>query len=142
VTILPLADDEVAGPFWEGTAAGELRVQVCAECGLVRHPPRPMCPRCQSLRSTWKAVSGRATVWSFVIAHPPLLAAYAEQAPYNVVVVTLDDEPGVRMVGNLVASADGPIGELGPDDIEIGAPVEVVFPEPVEGVVLPRWTPR
>lgn len=141
MTLLPIVDDPVSGPFWEGTAAGELRVQRCGDCGLVRHPPRPMCPRCHSLASEWNPVSGRATVWSFVIAHPPLLPAYAEQAPFNVVVVTLDDEPTVRMVGNLVTSPDGPIGELGPDDIAIGAPVEVVFPEPVEGVVLPRWKP-
>ena len=45
------------------------------------------------------------------------------------------------MVGNLVRTPDGPIGELGPADITIGTPVRVVFPEPVEGVVLPRWTP-
>ena len=26
-------------------------------------------------------------------------------------------------------------------DIEIGAPVSVVFPPPVDGFVLPRWVP-
>ena len=55
--------------------------------------------------------------------------------------ITLDEDPTLRMVGNLVRTPDGPIGELGPDDIAIGAAVQVVFPEPVEGVVLPRWTP-
>ena len=140
--ILPRAeDDPVAGPFWAAAAAGELRLQACADCGRIRHPPRPMCPHCRSLDSTWEAMSGRGTIWSFVIAHPPLLKEYAEQAPYNVAVVTLDEDPALRMVGNVVRSADGPIGELGPDDLEIGAPVQVVFPEPVEGVVLPRWAP-
>jgi uncharacterized OB-fold protein len=66
-----------------------------------------------------------------VIAHPPLLPAYAERAPYNVIVVTLDDHPEVRMVGNL--DGDG--------EPRIGQAVEVVFPAPVEGVVLPRWRP-
>jgi len=139
--LLPLDDDPVAGPFWEGTAAGELRIQRCGSCGRLRHPPRPMCPSCQSFDVAWEAMSGRATVWSFVIAHPPLLPAYAEQAPYNVVVVALDEDPTLRLVGNLVTGPDAPIGELGADDIEIGAPVQVVFPEPVEGVVLPRWAP-
>jgi uncharacterized OB-fold protein len=32
--------------FWDGTAAGELRIQRCAQCGAVRHPPGPMCPAC------------------------------------------------------------------------------------------------
>ena len=141
MTLLPIVDDPVSAPFWEGAAIGELRYQTCADCGRHRHPPRPMCPYCNSLACTWVAASGRGTVWSFVIAHPPLLPAYAEQAPYNVAVITLDEDAGLRMVGNLVRTADGPIGELGPDDIAIGAPVRVVFPEPVEGVVLPRWTP-
>ena len=139
--LLPVEDDPVAAPFWAGTAVGELRYQVCADCGRFRHPPRPMCHHCRSLADRWEVASGRGTVWSFVIAHPPLLPAYAEQAPYNVAVVTLAEDPALRMVGNLVRSPDGPIGELGPDDIAIGAPVEVVFPPPVEGIVLPRWRP-
>jgi uncharacterized OB-fold protein len=141
VTLLPIVDDPVAGPFWEGTALGELRYQTCADCGRFRHPPRPMCPYCQSLRSTWVQASGRGTIWSFVIAHPPLLPAWAEQAPYNVAVIALDEDPALRLLGHVVRSADGPIGELGPEDLDIGAAVEVVFPEPVEDVVLPRWRP-
>ena len=31
-------------------------------------------------------MSGAGVVWSFVVAHPPLLPAYGEQAPYNVVI--------------------------------------------------------
>ncbi len=139
--LLPIVDDPVAGPFWEGTGAGELRYQTCRDCGRFRHPPRPMCPSCRSLDSTWVKATGRGTIWSFVIAHPPLLPDYAAQAPYNVAVVTLDDDPTLRMVGNVVATPDGPIGELGPDDLAIGSPVRVVFPEPVDGVVIPRWTP-
>jgi uncharacterized OB-fold protein len=139
--LLPIDDDEVAGPFWAGTAAGELRYQTCADCGRYRHPPRPMCPYCRSLADTWVAAKGTGTIWSFVIAHPPLLPDYAEQAPYNVAVITLDEDPGLRMVGNVVRTVDGPIGELGPDDLTIGDPVRVVFPEPVDGVVIPRWVP-
>lgn len=141
MTLLPVVDDEWSAPFWAGTAMGELRYQTCADCGRFRHPPRPMCPHCRSLSDAWVTASGRGPVWSFVIAHPPLLPAYAEQAPYNVVVVTLEEDRSLRMVGNLVRTPDGAIGELGPDDITIGAPVQVVFPEPIEGVVLPRWRP-
>ena len=36
--------------FWTGTAAGELRVQKCGECGALRHPPGPACPRCGALK--------------------------------------------------------------------------------------------
>jgi hypothetical protein len=136
--LLPDLDDDDSGPFWESTARGELRIQHCADCGGPRMPPRPMCPLCNSLRHEWKPMAGRGTVWSFVVAHPPLLPAYAALAPYNVVVVTLDEDPALRLVGNLVASPDGPINEVDPATIRIGEPVRVVF-QKVEDVYLPRW---
>lgn len=134
----PWVDDD-GEAFWAFVAEGELRMQACADCGRLRFPPRPMCPSCTSMEVEWKRMSGTGIVWSFVLAHPPLLPAYAELAPYNVVVVALDEDPAIRMVGNLVASADGPMNEI--LDVEIGAPVEVVFWKRSDGVVLPNWTP-
>jgi len=136
--LLPAIDEDSA-PFWEGTLAGELRMQACADCGRRRFPPRPMCPHCQSLASTWEVMSGRATVWSFVVAHPPLLPAYQALAPYNVIVVALDEDPTLRLVGNLVASAGDPINSVDPATIRIGEPVKVVFERIAEDVALPRW---
>ena len=136
--LLPDTDDPDGGPFWEGCARGELLVQRCAKCGTRRHPPRPMCPVCRSLAFEWQPMSGRGTIWSFVVPHPPLLPAYAELAPYNVVVVTLDEDPRLRMVGNLVASPDAAINSVEPASIMIGAPVRVVFAQ-VDDVTMPRW---
>jgi len=73
-----------------------------------------------------------------VVPHPPLLPAYAEFAPYNVIVVELDEDPKIRMVGNLVESADAPLNSIDPHTVEIGEPVQVVFTQ-VEDMVLPRW---
>ena len=137
--LLPDTDDPVVAPFFAAAAAHELRIQACAACGRLRHPPRPVCPSCRSFESEWRLMSGRGTVWSFVVPHPPLLPAYAELAPYNVVVVGLDEDPSIRLVGNVVADADAPINSVDPATIEIGAPVRVVFPPPIEDVVLPHW---
>ena len=71
--ILPDVSDDEAGPFWEGCAQGELRVQACGACGRRRMPPRTMCPWCQSFDARWEVMSGRAHVWSVTIPHPPLL---------------------------------------------------------------------
>ncbi len=138
--VLPIIDDENRG-FWEGCAAGELRIQACADCGRLRHMPRPMCPWCNSLASEWRAVSGRGRVWSFVVAHPPLLPWFAAMAPYNCVVVELEDDPTIRLVGNLV-TADDPaaLDALDPATIEIGEPVRVVFDPVTDEVAMPRWT--
>jgi uncharacterized OB-fold protein len=138
--LLPDLDDPDGRLFWEGTARGELRVQHCGDCGRARMPPRPMCPGCNSLRTDWRKVSGNGTIWSFVVAHPPLLPAYAELAPYNVVVVALDDDPSLRLVGNLVSSPESPINSVDPASIRIGGKVRVVFQQ-LDDVFLPRWVP-
>lgn len=137
--LLPLPDEDSA-PFWEGCARGELLVQACGECGRRRMPPRPMCPWCQSLDSTWEPTSGRGRIWSFVVAHPPLLPHYAEQAPYNVAVVELDDDPLIRFVGNVVATPDGLLNEVDPATLAIGQPVQVCFAPAIDGIAMPRWT--
>lgn len=136
--LLPDLDDDDAGPFWQGTARGELLVQTCVACGQRRVPPRPMCPACRSLQHMWAPLSGRGAIWSFVVAHPPLLPAYQAFAPYNVITVALDEDPVLRLIGNLVARPDGPINEVDPATIRIGEPVRVVFQQ-VDDVFLPRW---
>ncbi|MEU1401532.1 OB-fold domain-containing protein [Streptomyces sp. NPDC005728] len=133
--LTPVADTDGA-PFWEYAARGELRVQACADCAEPRFPPRPCCPHCQSFASEWRPVSGRGRVWSYVVPHPPLLPAYAEQAPYNVVVVELEDAPRIRLVGNLVSHAGARLDSLDPQGIRIGARVRVVFSDG-----LPQWVP-
>ena len=136
--LLPRVDDDSDG-FWAGCVLGELRVQTCSWCGRRRMPPRPMCPWCRSLESTWEPTDGRGTIWSFVVSHPPLLPAYAAEAPYNVIVVALDEDRSIRFVGNLVASPDGSIGEIDAASIEIGEPVRVCFGSEVDGIAVPRW---
>jgi uncharacterized protein len=140
--LVPLGDEETDG-FWEGTAAGELRLQACGACGRLRFPPRVMCPHCQSTDRRWQAVSGKGTIWSFVVPHPPLLAAYSPFAPFPVITVTLDEDPALRLVGNFLESADGPINEIDPASIVIGEPVRVVFSRRLRpdgsDVFLPSW---
>jgi uncharacterized protein len=136
--LLPEPDADSA-PFWDGCALGELRVQRCASCGRTRMPPRPMCPWCRSFDATWEATSGHGRIWSWVVPHPPLLAAYAEQAPYNVVVVELDEEPSIRFVGNVVDDPDDRLDAVDPTTLAIGQPVEVCFAAAVDGIALPHW---
>ncbi len=148
--LLPALDDDSAG-FWEGCRDHELRVQRCDECSHRQFPPRQMCPACRSAALGWEAMSGRGRIWSFVVPHPPLLPAYAELAPYNVIVVELDEDPMLRMVGNLVTGEGEPINSVDPTSLEIGAHVRVVFDNPVgareatddqpadPGIVFPRW---
>ena len=90
-------------PFWSAAKERRLVIQRCDGCAAYRFPPEPACVFCASPRSTWTEVSGRATLWSWTVGHPPLLPYFAERAPWPVAVVQLEEGP--RMVTNVV---DGP----------------------------------
>lgn len=130
---LPEAD-EWSLPFWEGSAAGELRIQRCASCKRLRHLPRPMCPHCRSLEWDSVVVSGRGRVYSWIVIHPPVMPAFKDRLPLPIALVELEEDPEIRVVGNLV--------DCPPERIAIGLDVEVTFERIAEDVVLPQWRPR
>jgi uncharacterized OB-fold protein len=115
--------------FWNGLRAGKLLIQRCGGCGALRHPPRPMCPKCRSL--DWEAVesSGRGTVYSYVMPHEPRFPFF--DYPYIVVLVDLDE--GVRLVSNLF--------DIDPADVAVGMPVEVYYETFDGGLVLHQFRP-
>ena len=127
---LPYPDADTK-PYWEWAKRRELRMQRCADCHEVRFPPRPMCPACNSQRDEWVPMSGTGTIYSWVVIHPPVLPAFADEAPDAVVLVQLDDAPTLRLVGTV---SDIPHAELA-----AGLPVEVWFDDVTEEITLPRW---
>jgi uncharacterized OB-fold protein len=135
---LPELDNDT-GPFWQAACRGELVIQACASCGTLRHPPRPMCPVCRSLEREWRLMSGNATVWSYVVPHPPLLPAFQPYAPYNVCVVSLEENENIRIVGNLISEEGAPINSVDPATIQVGERVRVVFEQVADDVALPRF---
>ena len=136
--LLPPVSGETA-PFWEGTRRGELRVQRCRDTGRLIFPPRARSPWGRHRPPDWTVVSGRGRIWSFAVLHPPLLPPFSELAPYNVVIVALEEDETIRLIGNLVARENGAINEVPPDSIEIGAAVRVVFESTRDEIALPRW---
>jgi uncharacterized OB-fold protein len=128
---VPVADADSA-PFWDGCRAGELRLQQCADCGAHRYPPASLCPACGGGETRWAALSGRGTVFSWiVVVHPSPRAVYADEVPY--VVALIDLEEGVHMASNIVGCA--------PEDVTAGMPVEVVFEKVSEEITLPKFRP-
>jgi uncharacterized OB-fold protein len=115
--------------FWAGTAAGELRIQRCGECGALRHPPGPACPRCGAVKPEHVVAAGTGRIHSYVVHHHPPLPG--RRLPVVVALVDLDE--GVRMVGELRGVA--------PDEVRIGAPVRAEFLRLDDEVTLPAWRP-
>ena len=114
-------------------------MQQCAETGRLIFPPRSTSPWAPRLEPVWVPVSGRGTIWSLAVPHPPLLPPFSERAPYNVIVVALDEDPTVRLVGNLLARVGGELNDIDPSTIEIGARVRVIFEPVSDEIHLPRW---
>ena len=113
--------------FWDGTAAGELRIQQCSSCGALRHPPGPSCPSCHSFDRTHVVASGEGTVFSYVVhRHPPVPG---QELP--IVLALVDLPEGVRMVGRLKG--------VEPDAVEIGMPVRAAFTTVDEDLTLVDW---
>lgn len=118
-------------PFWEGCAAGELRIQRCTSCGKHVFYPRPACPHCYSTDLEWVVSDGTATLHSYVISHRAG-PGFAEEVPYVIAIVELPE--GVRMMTNLVEV------EADPEKLPLDMPLRVVF-EPRGEVHLPLFAP-
>ena len=133
---LPRSEPETR-EYWEGCKRHELLVQKCKNCGTFRFPPRPVCYNCASEITEWIRVSGKAQIYSWTVVRQnerfPVVPAFANDAPYALVIVELTDAEGIHMIGNLI---DCPL-----DEISIGKEVEVVFDDVTEEVTLPRWRP-
>jgi uncharacterized OB-fold protein len=136
--VLPVCDED-ALPFYEATKRGELCIQRCVDTGRWVFPPRPLSPHGDHRPLEWAPVSGRGTIWSYVVPHPPLLPAFAALAPFNVIQVALDEDPTIRLTGNLLARDGGALNEVDPATIRIGAAVRVVFDPIDDEWTLPRW---
>ncbi len=105
--LLPAVTADTA-PFYDGLAAGELRLQECAGCGRLRFPIAPVCPWCGVAEHRWQAVPGSGRVHSWVRYQRAFVPAFADLVPYVVVTVALDAGP--RMTGRLIGATEPAIG--------------------------------
>ena len=118
-------------PFWEACRRGKLLIQRCHSCGEYQFYPRGICASCWSADIAWVKSSGRGTVWTFTVTYQNRSMGFADEVPYVVALVELEE--GVRMFTNLV--------ETRPADVVIGMPVEVTFIHATEGITVPYFKP-
>lgn len=128
VVMRPAINDDNAY-FWDGVDTGELRIQRCMACGVLRHPSSPGCAACGSVEWDWIAASGRGRIHSHAVVHHPLLPPFIE--PYAVAVLELEE--GVRFVSQLTG--------FDLTDLRVDAEVRLRFVEVAEGLILPLFEP-
>jgi uncharacterized OB-fold protein len=115
--------------FWDALREHKLLIQRCRSCTALRHPPRPMCPKCNSLEWDTLTSSGRGVVYSFVMPQHPQFPFF--EYPYIVALVELSE--GVRLVSNLCGIA--------PAEVRTGMPVEVFYETFDDDLVLHQFRP-
>ena len=120
--------DSDSREYWDGLAQGELRIQHCAACSKYVFYPRSICPHCFASELVWVKAAGRGTVYSYTVVRQAF-GRFAEDVPYVIAIVELDE--GVRMMSRI---ADTP-----PEDVKVGAVVQVTFEHFDEGVALPYF---
>jgi uncharacterized protein len=112
-------------PFWESLKAGAVQVQRCDNCHAYLYIPKDICNHCHSDQLTWTPISGNGEIYTYTVERRAPTPAYAADAPYTLIHVTMDE--GFRMIGKLNGVA--------PEDVRIGAPVRITYEE-----VTPEWT--
>ncbi len=113
--------DEANRFFFEGGSDGRLRIARCQSCGYYVHPPSIVCPRCLDEELVPEPVSGRGTLYSWVVARQAFATAFLDELPYVLAMVELEEQPGLRVLTNIVG-----VPKTG-EGLEIGIPVEVTF---------------
>ena len=106
---LPQVDPGTA-PYWEGLREGKFLLKSCRSCGKPHFYPRESCPYCESADLDWRQASGLGEIYSFTVCVRPAGPAFAEEAPYVVAIVTLDEGPRM-MTWILGAHAEIVIGK-------------------------------
>lgn len=106
----PEPDPDTEG-YWSAMSAGVLSLARCEECARWVHPPTERCAACGG-GMRFEPVVGTGTVYSFITVHQPSVPGYLRDLPYRVVLVELDDQPGLRLPGGI----DAHFAEIGIGD--------------------------
>jgi uncharacterized OB-fold protein len=127
---IPVPSSE-SKPYWDGLREHKLLMPRCDACEGYWFPPSLLCPRCNSAKWTWTAVSGRGRIFSYVVYHRVYHPGFADEVPYAVAVIELDEGP--RMISNVIGIA--------PDKLACDMEVEVIYQPITEAITLPKFKP-
>ncbi len=120
-----------AEPYWQEANEERLVMQKCDACHKFRWTPSPLCTFCGDDGYTWEQLSGKGKIVTWTVITHPIHPAAVDKVPYVVVIVELNEQPGLRMISNLI--------DVDHDQIDFDAPVEVMFERHPSGQKLPMF---
>ena len=112
--------------WWDALAEDRLELPRCNSCHRFFFQPQPTCPHCGSADFERVVASGHGRVYSWVVAYTPFDMTFAEEVPYAILAVELDE--GVRVFGRY----SGPAEEI-QADLEVRARIYRVEDTPLLG---------
>jgi acetyl-CoA acetyltransferase/uncharacterized OB-fold protein len=127
-----LPTTNLAGPFWTGGAAGQLRINACSACRRLLHPSTTVCPDCDAGTVSDVAVSGAATIVTHTVNHQRWPVGDREP-PYVIAIVAIAEDPRVRLTTAIVGMA--------PQDVVSGMRVQAQFEPFGDDAWLPVFSP-
>jgi uncharacterized OB-fold protein len=127
---LPAIDNWNRG-FWAAAREQRLAAPQCSDCGHTFFPPGACCPKCLSQKFTWRNLSGRGKVESWTVFHQLYYKGFADDLPYNVAVIRLDE--GISLMSNVTGIANR--------DLRAGMEVQVVFEQATDEITIPKFRP-
>ena len=132
--LIPVAD-ELSKPFWDAVNAKRLVLQHCSGCNKLQYPPQQTCQVCGSAaKLAWKEVSGKGHIATYIVIEDGRLNRRMPDQPYNLAMVTLDEDPTVNFYSNLPGTP--------PYEVPVGAAVDVTFEEVAPNQLIHEWRVR
>ena len=129
--VIPVPD-ELSQPFWDAVNERRLVLQNCTICDKLQYPPQPSCQVCGSADGLeWKEVEGRGHVATFIVIEDGRLNRRMPDQPYNLALVTLDQDTTVNFYSNLPG--------VPAYQVPVGAAVELTFEEVAPGQLIHEW---
>ena len=119
--------------FWDGLAAGELRIQRCRRCRHYIHYPKPYCRFCRSDDLAGERVSGDATLYTWTIAVQPFHPFFVDKVPYTLATVELVEQPKLMFLSHVIDCPE--------ERLVAGMPLRVSFERLAPELVLPMFRP-
>ena len=118
-------------PYWQAAKEHRLALPKCEDCDKFWFPPSRACPHCLSMNVSFQTVSGRGKVFSFVTFHRVYRPAFAQDVPYVVALVELEEGP--RLLTNILGIVH--------EDVRCEMRVEVVFDDYDDEISIPKFRP-
>ncbi len=124
--------DELSKPFWDACNERRLIMQTCTKCDRMQYPPEQTCCECGSDENLeWREVSGRGKIHGYCVMYDSRLKLLQAEQPFNIAIIELEENPEIKFFSHLPGTP--------PDEVPIGASVQVEFQETATGQLVHEW---